>query len=388
MNAPTPPLLTTLNPGAETVAIVPASMLSWHQVQLPAGTLSGRAFAERSGPRQRAVLEGLLEDQLLDEPAQLHFALQPDARNGEPVWVAVCDRAWLRAALDALSQAGHAPHRVVPEWAPSPGGAAGSLWACGSEDAAQLVWVDAHGVHRVPLTGAQATPAAVWALLPAEAAQATELMAEPAVAQLAEHLLHREVRVLTVEQRQQQSAQAAWNLAQFDMAPVHPWMARCTVWIAALWAGSQWRPARWALAALLAVQLVGLNAFAWHAQQQLQHQRVMLTGILTSTFPQTKVVVDAPLQMARAVELLRQSSGVLAARDLERLLHVYGSNLPPALASQAPTAIEFVAGELRVSGIKASPEQVQALDAALHALGFVSQSDGVALLIRPGNNAP
>ena len=51
------------------------------------------------------MLEGLLEDQLLDEPEALHFALQPQARGGGPLWVATCDRAWLRAALQVLESA-------------------------------------------------------------------------------------------------------------------------------------------------------------------------------------------------------------------------------------------------------------------------------------------
>src|SRR4051812_42786250 len=56
--------------GSEVVAIAPAAALSWHRVELPKGT------GPRS-PRLRAVLEGLLEDRLLDEPDQLHFALEP-----------------------------------------------------------------------------------------------------------------------------------------------------------------------------------------------------------------------------------------------------------------------------------------------------------------------
>ena len=56
--------------GSEVVAIVPATMLSWHRVELPKGTTA-------RSPRLRAVLEGVLEDRLLDEPETLHFALQP-----------------------------------------------------------------------------------------------------------------------------------------------------------------------------------------------------------------------------------------------------------------------------------------------------------------------
>ena len=76
-------------PGGEVVAVVPARALSWQRVQLPPGLALG---AGQQTPRLRSVLEGLLEDRLLDDASQLHFAIQPDANPGEPVWVAVCDR--------------------------------------------------------------------------------------------------------------------------------------------------------------------------------------------------------------------------------------------------------------------------------------------------------
>src|SRR6478609_8469759 len=90
---------------------VPAAALSWHQVTLPQGSLSGSV-------RLRSVLNGLLEDRLLDDPEQLHFALEPDARVGVPVWVAACNRLWLRGVVQALEGAGRRVTRIVPEFAP------------------------------------------------------------------------------------------------------------------------------------------------------------------------------------------------------------------------------------------------------------------------------
>ena len=102
-SAPAALLPEPARPGGEVVAVVPARALSWQRVQLPQGVPLG---AGQQTPRLRSVLEGLLEDQLLDDPAQLHFALEPGARAGKPVWVAVCDRAWLREALQVLEAAG------------------------------------------------------------------------------------------------------------------------------------------------------------------------------------------------------------------------------------------------------------------------------------------
>ena len=97
--------------GAEVVAVVPVQALAWHRVTLPKGMAAG-------SPRLRAALDGLLEEQLLDEPEALHLALQPGGRAGEPAWVATCDRAWLRNALQLLEAANRPVTRIVPEFAP------------------------------------------------------------------------------------------------------------------------------------------------------------------------------------------------------------------------------------------------------------------------------
>src|SRR5690606_9974380 len=64
---------------SELVALVPVQALSWHRAQLPPGVPLG-------SPRMRAVLEGLLEDQLLDDLGNLHFALAPGAAAGSSSW--------------------------------------------------------------------------------------------------------------------------------------------------------------------------------------------------------------------------------------------------------------------------------------------------------------
>ena len=83
--------LALLPAASEVTVLVSAGALSWHQVTLPQGSMG-------SAVRLRSVLDGLLEDRLLDEPQSLHFALEPGARTGTPVWVAACNRIALRAA--------------------------------------------------------------------------------------------------------------------------------------------------------------------------------------------------------------------------------------------------------------------------------------------------
>jgi len=386
--------VTPLLVDGQMIAIVPARALSWHQVQLPSGTLARGFLSERAAPRLRAVLEGLLEDQLLDEPAQLHFALQPSARDNAPVWVCVCDRQWLLAQVQALQKAGNAPQRLVPEWTPvahdgtqtdsariephgepqgePPEPAPATRWVTGHADNAVLVWTDTLGVHTWPLHSP----------LPRLLPVAAELVAEPAVAELADTLLHRQPRVVTTAERLREAAQSEWNLAQFDLAAQSPWLARLSAGASALWRAPQWRPARWAVLTIALVQVVGLNAYAWRASTQLKAQRSAIGSALSATFPDIKVVVDAPLQMERAVAALQQNSGTASPRDLESLLAVYGDFSATASIEQAPTAIEYVANELRMSGVALDDQQWSDLSALAQTKGFASRREGDSLVLQ------
>lgn len=199
-----PALLPAAGRAVEVVAVVPAARLSWQRVNLPRGVGPG-------SPRLRGVLEGLLEDQLLDEPPALHFALQPGAQPGGSAWVAVCERAWLAAHLAALEAVGRAPARIVPELTPDDGPA--RLWLTGEPARAWLL-MSGDGVPG----GAQALPfgPGTAALLPATGAAAPELLAEPAVAALAEQSLQRPVAIRSAAQRLLQASLGA-GLAQHQL---------------------------------------------------------------------------------------------------------------------------------------------------------------------------
>ena len=126
-------LLPAADRQSETVALVPAAALSWQRVDLPAGL-------HKQGQRVQAALQGLLEDRLLDDPEQMHLALQADWANTPSPWVAVCDRAWLSAHLTALEQAGLPVHRIVPELAPGAASSPVQITALGDADTGWL-WV-------------------------------------------------------------------------------------------------------------------------------------------------------------------------------------------------------------------------------------------------------
>ena len=69
--------------------------------------------------RVEAALAGALEEQLLDDPADLHFALAPGAmdamRAGRAFEVMVCDKAWLKGVLAKVTAQGQSVAAIVPE---------------------------------------------------------------------------------------------------------------------------------------------------------------------------------------------------------------------------------------------------------------------------------
>jgi general secretion pathway protein L len=353
--------------GAEVVAVVPATKLSWHRVELPKGTTA-------ASPRLRAVLEGLLEDRLLDEPETLHFALPPHAKSGVPLWVAICDREWLRGCLQALETAERPVARIVPEFAPE---GPPTLYAVGLAEHPMLVLAGAEGVLTLPLS-AQALP-----LLPS-LPEATPCVAEPAVAAIAEQVLQHRPELLQPAQRWLQAARGDWDLAQLEFSSTG--RARAMKRLGALWAdllaAPQWRAARWGLGLLLAINLVGLNASAWRERSTLDRQRVAMRDIVTQTFPQVKVVVDPTLQMNREVAALRQTTGAVSPRDLEAMLGALSTApLPP----HPPASIEYNGGELRVRGLVSNQDEAEPIASALSAQGYSAVLQSDTLVVTKGN---
>jgi general secretion pathway protein L len=350
-------------PGAEVAALVPVQALAWHKVTLPKGMAPG-------APRLRAVLEGLLEEQLLDDPETVHIAIEPGARAGEPAWVGVCDRAWLRQALHALEAAGRPATRIVPEFAPE-----GPVALAVIGDAQQPVVVASsdEGVLSVPLA------AATLPLLPPLPEDAP-CLAEPAVAAAAEHLLPHKVTLQQTAQRWLAASRTRWDLAQFEFASsprARAWKKAASAW-ADLLKAPAWRPARWAVAALVAVNLVGLNAWAWKERAGLQDKRDAIRATLTQTFPQVRVVVDAPVQMEREVAALRQQTGTASPQDLDALLGALGTALPPG---RGPSSLQYTGGRLRAAGLSLAADEFRQVAERLKNLGYAATQEEDTLVV-------
>ena len=359
----------SLLPRADTlILLVPAQALSWHALKLP----------PVSAARLRAALEGALEDRLLDEPQQLALAIGPERASEGRACVAACDKHWLRAALQFFEAGGRPASRVLAEFAPSGVDEPARMVVTGTAQGAWLTLVQSGTVVCVPLTCA----AALLGQADADLAAAV-LIAEPAVAELAEQTLGRPALMQLRAQRLLASSQSDWELAQFDLAISSGGrMARRG---AMLWRqlahAAAWRPMRWGLLLLLLANLAGLNAWAWRQEAALQARRGEIRQLLSRTFPRVKTIIDAPVQMERELALLRQASGALTDRDLEPMLALIGSAVAPGTG---PTAIEYAGGETVVKGLALSAQQMASLSARLSVLGYGVRADGDRLVLRAG----
>jgi general secretion pathway protein L len=327
---------TLSNHAGEVVAVVPHSRLSWLTVSLPPAS---------HGPRLAAVLQGLLEDRLLDDAQQLHLVSSPEAeataRSGGPAVVAVCDKAWLREALSPLQASGLTVQRIVPELSPS---ARPVLQVMGEPDHAQSVLCHAQGVSLLPPNTAQ------WHAFAELTGADLQIQAEPAMVARVQSTLQRQPMLQSAAQRWVKSSQSDWDLAQGEWAQGQAQRlqrALQTAW-QTLRHAPAWRPVRWGLVALIFLQVLGLNALAWRERSQLDAQQASLQTILKTSFPSVTLVIDAPLQMQREVDLLQQKSGAASSTDFEPLMAALASVLP---AGQTPSQIHFSQQVLRVQGV-------------------------------------
>ena len=386
----------------EVVLVLPPRCVSWHRVALP----------KVASTRLRAALEGLLEDRLLADVTELHFALEPGGKSGQSVWVAVCQKTWLRSWLQILEGAGRPVTRIVPSMWPlvqseAPVASVGASRSFELDIPSTIHWAHAEsgqiwlgsasvlGVSSTPLleatsgAGGSASVAAVTALMPrspdalGEAAEYDIWLADPSVATVAERILDQRFELVAQPQWLLRCSQSDWNLAQFDLSlsagarrgqrlrrSFRQWRS-----------APAWRPARWGLAALVGVQLVGLNAAAWHENSVLQAKQKVVQQTLQQTFPQVTLVLDAPVQMQRELVRLQQTAGALSLGDLETLFGAIdqasgGENL-------LPSTVNYTPGEGRFAGWRATEDQVRALQQTLERAGWRVRFDGNEMAMSP-----
>lgn len=354
------------------VAVLGDADIGWHRLMLP----------KAPPARLRAALVGMLEEALLDEPTNTHLALAPEAKSGETGWVAAVHRPWLTAQLAALEAAQVFVDRVVPSsWPDEPPRAHFQRLADLDDAPLALTWSHPDGVATLDLQGGLGRT-----VLPQPWPAGAIATATPSAAAAAEVWLGAPVALQTEAERLLAAAASPWNLRQFDLARRHRGLrALKDAWHLAL--GPAWRPVRLGLVALVAVQLVGLNAWAWTLRQQLSDRRAEMVKVLQTTFPQVRAVLDAPLQMEREVQNLRSLAGKPGDADLEPLLLAAAAAWP---AGRPPVdMLRYEPGSLSLGAAGWGPAEVDEFRGRMQATGLtVDLADGRLTIRRAGRTPP
>ncbi|MCX8521646.1 MAG: type II secretion system protein GspL [Rhodoferax sp.] len=362
----------------DVVAVIPAQALSWHRLALPERVLRSILSGRMESARMRSVLAGALEERLLDDAAQLHFAVfaatPVDAEDRANAWVASCDRSWLQTHTEGLEAAAYPLTRIVAQCLPQAEAGARVLLS-GDAEQAQMLLCTQQGVALLPLQAASVELARQHSPL--------LVLAEPSAMGLAEQHFGTGVIAQTRTQQYLEAAQSPWNLAQLELSasPGGRFFKRLQNAWQQLSRGPQWRPVRWGLLALALVQVLALNALAWQKSSQLAARREALAALLQQTFPDVKLVVDAPLQMQRAVDDLARSRGLGNQADAGRMLSALAAVAPKELNL---SAIELSGQQLRLRGKGVDAALAQTLQSALDTQGLRLRFQDGQLLLEAG----
>ena len=355
-------------PRAATIVAVPRpGDTAFQRIELP----------KAPAARMRAALTGVMEEALLEDETEVHLALAPDAKPGAEHWVAVIDKPWLRAQIDALEAGGVSVDRVAPSWWPDAGAAGHVYREGGPDEPATLAWRDAQGVVCLPLASelARSLVAALpaedpvrWTATPETAAEASEFAGQP-------------VASVTDEEQALRGARSGWNLLQFDMTPQRRGVKQVRDIATRFAFDPSWHMTRLGLGVLVAVELVGLNVRAAQEHHTISAQQAAVASTVSAAFPNLKTLYDPPAQAQRAIDSLRAAAGHPGDGDIETLLQAAESAWPPA---HSPVdGLKYEPGRLTLPATGWTPPEIDLFSTQLRAVGVDVDSAGGKLQLTP-----
>lgn len=316
---------------SEAELVLPAARVLFARLRLP----------RVGGATLRELLPFAVEDRLLADPSYIHAVAGPTDARGETL-VAVIDREWLAAALEALAGVGIHPANAWCESA-LPGGEAGT-WDLVLGRARALLADDAGAGVAFDRGAGTELPLALRIALDESSARGERPRtirvhgegdaALPDVAPWsADTGVAFERGASWEEIARREPRRGAIDLLPRDGRAGRSKLGRLHVPRAA-----------WALVAAIAMLQLALDgARTWSLSRERAALAARAQAVFREAFPQAKAVVDARLQMERNLAELRRSRGLAAGDDfLTRLTEA-------ARASHGPVrAIEYANGRVEV----------------------------------------
>jgi general secretion pathway protein L len=326
------------------------------------------AVPKAPAARMRAALTGVMEEGLLEDEDEVHLALAPDAKPGSEHWVAVVNKPWLRAQLDALEAGNVALDRAVPSWWPDQGVAGHTFREGGPDEPAQLAWRDDAGVLCVPL--ASPVSRALLTALPEDTV--VRWTATPETALDASEFVGMPVASVTDEEQGLRAARSGWNLLQFELLPQRRGVKLVRDVAARFAFDPAWRVTRLGLVALVVVTLLGLNIRAFQENRRIAQKKAALTAAVAETFPNLKSIYDPAAQAQKEIDTLRAAAGRPGDGDIETLLQAAESAWPQ---SHSPIDnLKFEPGRLTLPASGWTPQEIERFTTQLRAANVDVQS--------------
>jgi len=328
-------------PSADTiVAVAPASAVLFVRASLPVAR----------GPKMARLLALAVEDAIATAPEEVHAILVEHVPGGESL-IAVVNREWLAAALDALAARGFRPDRFLVETELAMQRAAGETtrpWLVVRSPSGGFATLGEGDVVALDLgESVSAVPLALRLArderarrgdAPGEVLVFTSPGTPPPDALAWGRELGLPVRnggewrPELIDAR----TRVATDLLRGDFAPT--WRAADlarTLKFAGLTA-----------AAVLGVHVLLTISDWWGLSSETRQLKTQMETQFRQLFPETQAVVDAPLQMRRNLGNLRREAGAPDASDLVPLL----AAVAPALAGAGAQVerLQYQRGELEV----------------------------------------
>ena len=384
-------LATALPRGTRVVLLVAAEDVSFTTADVP----------PLSGMRLREALPNLVEEKTVGDVGGLHVALGESVgqkvgqnagqndRGGR--MLAVIDRHWLAAMQVDVLRAGHRVASIVPESLAVP--LADGAWSLAAAGGSSRMWLRCGTQQAIPLS--DDVPSAI-ATVAALARQATgdarprrlDLYAAPAAKDAANAAPQPDANAIG------EAIAASLGVPLNDAGgdPFIEWLARdghegaygapmsLLAFDRAQDGGAAW--ARWRIAAalvfaILAVQVIGMQ-WQWAGQKrEASALRNEQAKSLTTAFPDTRVVLDAPLQMSRSLAALRASSGRSDPADFSMMMAA-SARIFAALPSNALRSADYDARALRlrfVPGMASASDERERLVAQASQEGYALRFD-------------
>ncbi len=403
----------TLPSAKETIVVVATQAISWHLVDIP----------KISANRLRTVLDGLLEERLLDEMNTLALALAPNYtanKASKNTWVAAIHKNWLRQHIENLQTAGHKITQITPEYSPT---AQVVLHATknplNAEEPPWLHRTDTKGVVVVPFTSASAI---LLDLMPILAKNSTvnhdtsvnanahvqnlgplEAYTDPALTQEMEKITsilahaHSEYVVKPILRTHNDalitSSQSPWELAQFDqtLRGEAKGLQKITQFIHPMLFHPNWLWFRLGILGILLVSVLALNVRAWQHRKHLKATQTEQANTLQQTFPNVKTVVDAHVQMQKEIQALRQATGTLSNASVEVMLSQLSNALTQSTGNsswaQNVSGFEYntngnkTDNQLRVQGVKPPADVLASATLNMQRNGYLLTESNGDLLV-------